>query len=368
MDERFRDWLKDVSVENSQAELEARWKAADAFVGNMSMSGIPDLIRAALDIGPGDTPIRRSIADSLHESDSDSQARAADLEVSVLAAIGLRMLVEREPNTNILTNAAALSVRSASFNSRRFHHMPELRSEADEYLRDEAWRVRALKHSTVRASPMEETIAKKFPPLDAAIDTGELPNIKEPLGDVLASLNKAIGTLSTSAGDAVRRLGDALDAAREESNIFWWMFGAVSRDVETSFSDLPPTEAGFRAAKELSDLTATVPGPASAHGFLQWILKPSRRVGGHKTSIRAAVNDLSEETREVWNNQYPSEGLEDVTPVLVAIRISLLTDGPDEWLPVYMKSSITNPEENLTVLELAKQLYDEMLFVRATGL
>ena len=76
------------------------------------------------------------------------------------------------------------------------------------------------------------------------------------------------------------------------------------------------------------------------------------------------MSALDENTRAAWDEQYATEGLEDLAPILTATRSSLSTDGPDDWLAVYRKDSSFNVESPISVLDITKQLYDEIMLSR----
>jgi hypothetical protein len=60
-----------------------------------------------------------------------------------------------------------------------------------------------------------------------------------------------------------------------------------------------------------------------------------------------------------------AEPVEDLCPVICAVRRSIDSDGPDDWVPPARKATGIDPHAQVHPLDLAMQVYEEALFIGA---
>ncbi|MFT3686379.1 MAG: GTPase-associated system all-helical protein GASH [Phycisphaerales bacterium] len=146
---------------------------------------------------------------------------------------------------------------------------------------------------------------------------------------------------------------------REEMDVLWWLFGAISRDQHLTFKSLGARALPLVAAKELADLTIILPGLPSSTAFLRRVLE---NAGDAETLTTPAdcVNSTDAEWRAKWIVPQPAT-LEDLTPLIAAMRLSLQNP---QWPTALQGRFGFDPSEPWTAIELSRQLYAELLMNR----
>jgi hypothetical protein len=155
---------------------------------------------------------------------------------------------------------------------------------------------------------------------------------------------------------------------QEELDMLWWVLGGYSRDLQVPIGDVPAEAAGLIVGKELSDLVEEIPGPPAAEALLGRMLLNA--AGSSTASIKLAEAVFA--TTDAWRT-----GLAQGTPFSVVGNLAPLTSGirrtlepgtiESAWKSWVRQALGVNLSKAWTRLDLAAQMYDEMLLHRAVG-
>jgi hypothetical protein len=354
----FADWYRAASVTPSAELLDARWKGVEALASTLDGPTLSILLKLYA-VRPGAGYKAPEFLDAAFRGhDSTFPNRDNSEELRVLAGAILRQAVEIDGRT---ATSAALGIVSSSFGSRR-ETLPSLDHlwAAEEYLANKGGAVREIKTvPQVRATQMTKEKFEELMPA-AIFSAGALPAIRDPLLNTFADHtnrnNLALGQLNTS-------LWRVIQAQREELNMLWWLQTKASRDLEQPFSKIARPQASIVLPMELADLTIFLPGPSAVLGLIVAALELTPIVATDATAAEA-VNAAPRDWRERRVAQLQPDVAE-LCPISLALARSLDTDGTTEWLPVFRKQCDVKIEVPAKLADIATQLYNERLFLRA---
>ena len=183
--------------------------------------------------------------------------------------------------------------------------------------------------------------------------------------EAIQNVASALLEIAAAAAEVTQEHAEQLRLQREETNILWWLFAEHSRDLGHPMAALPLPAACLVAGKELADLTDVLPGPLAAMGVLDKMLRVVERELRGGSSVHQAVNEAPREWRSRWLTGVSAEPVEDLCPVICAVRRSIESDGPDDWVPPVRKATGIDPHAQVSPLDLATQVYEEALFLGA---
>jgi GTPase-associated system-like protein len=329
--------------------LAKRWAAVEALAKSKARTALLSLVRVAK--GTIDTTV---VVEAARAADGAFQTHDCGPELRVLAGAAIGEILKQATNE---ADAIALATVSASFAGKQGDALfRRVNESAKEYLATEATRVRAADHASV---------GTKATDYDAAVagftkgTQGQQPQI---VADQTGALVKNVTKIQA---EAIAEMRKAIDALREESNMFWWAFAVYSRDLDRPLRQLGLAPSCVVAAKELADLTMLLPGPRSAAALLDRVLA---EVDGTAATVALAdaVNGTDRAWRSRWIKAYDATGLGELAPVLLATAESLRTESPSDWISAFAKSTgISNA--SLSPPALALQAYSESLLMRAVA-
>jgi hypothetical protein len=194
-----------------------------------------------------------------------------------------------------------------------------------------------------------------------ACKTNSLANVEPPLTEYLRTIGTVVGKVVETA-NVIQR--DQL-LYREESDMLWWMSGKHSRDFKVPMAQMQLAEACIVAGKELADLTKVTPGPFAAQAILHTMLQRENSDPNETVALSTAINKTDREWRQAWAESFSdSEGV-DLCPILFGVQRSLESQGDSDWHPVFKTVTGLGPSLKVLPTELAVQVYEESLFVRA---
>ncbi len=362
MHKDFADWYRVASIEPSAELLEKRWQAIERVVSSLALRQVLGLARLFNGLGITDAQFVEQYRLAFKEFDSTFAMRENDLELRVLAGATIVCILETAEGP--LGDAAALATVSSDYRGLRPRwQLSELTQRARTYLSQRSIKLRTgLTAESV--TPPKVGIKKLMEALEAAVQTNQATQVGNAVKGVLEALAGGLKDLGTSAAEVTRKQAEALRVQREEANILWWLFAEYSRDLERPMKDLPLPAVCVVAAKELSDLTEVVPGPVAAIGVLDKTLRTAEPGLRESTTLQEAVNSATRDWRTAWASKAEAVRLDNLCPVILAIRKSLETDGPEDWLPAFAKTSGIDVRGAIKPLELAFQAYEESLLAR----
>lgn len=356
----FADWYRAASVTPSPELLDARWKGVEQAAAALTRSSLTSLLRLYCTRPEAGFKAPEFLDTAFRNQDATFPNRDNIEELRVLAGAILRQSVESNSSAS---TAAALGIVSSSFGSRRdtLTTLDHLRA-AERFLATRGEATRDIKTSPqVNLAPMTKERYEQLMPA-AVFAPNQTPSARDPLFNTFAEqttkLNQSFAELSSA-------LWRIIQAQREELNILWWLQAKVSRDLEVPFSKLPRQQASIIFPMELADLTVFLPGPAAIFGVVVAALMDTKSKSDGLT-VAEGVNSLPRNWREqrVANLQLNTDRAT-LCPVLFAMAKSLDTDGEAEWLPIYRKQCDVKIEQPVSHPDLAVQVYNESLFLRA---
>ena len=197
-------------------------------------------------------------------------------------------------------------------------------------------------------------------PLVEACNANKHAEIGKHLSALLKPLDSQLSHLATS----LRRLEASQSLYREESDILWWLTGKCSRDLEIPFSDIEQQPACTVAGKELADLTRVLPGPLGTPAILDTVLS-AEFPANTQVGLSEAINKTDRDWREKWVTSFGETMCVDLSPMLFAATESIRAHKANAWHSVFKAQIGISPTTKLPARDLAEQVYEECLLVRA---
>jgi hypothetical protein len=360
----FPDWYRSVALAPQATTLELRW----AGIEELSREATGTLLLALARLfGVPSTPemaVPADFREAFKKHDTSFPLRDNLQELRILAGATLRTIIEEDGD---MAPLAALAMVCGAFGPRLpVVPEPEHVETAESFL----IRLSSAAHST----PLPDELSvpsftkAKFGKTLTENLFAQPASLRDPL---LTTLHEFASTLASSleqAGAAIAALTRVVRVREEEVNILWWLHSRFSAREKKPFSEIGYVAGALQFPLELAALTLSVPGPES----ISAILARSLQEGGAPSSfepitIASATNALSRRQREHTAELYESSVQGSLTPILLAIRKSLETDGTDDWFPVYRKVCEVPLDHPFPALSLSLQLYREVMLVRASN-
>ncbi len=357
MHQGFADWYRIAAIDPRNVDLEARWAGVEAFVKTCNVNDVLDSGRLFF----GMTPKSANFADRLRAPFKASDAKFAmlgnDMELRVLAGSLLAALFSYDSGWG---ETALLTLTCGSFRDQRTAAVGEIVRVAREELSKKSASLRVIVPSALpTAEQFNEPNLKRLDEVRKILNAaGALPTVGEPLLTALVGITTALGQLLQWAPDHVHQQ----ELRREETDVLWWLFAGHSRDLDVGFEELKDQVIALVAAKEMADLTKTIPGPYSARGFLNKALRHAKSVS-KKPSLADAVSATSVEWRALAANRADTDACIDLCPVLFAVKKCKEAEGKKVWIQLFEQSTSIKAAAEIELLDLSEQAYEEWLLV-----
>jgi len=336
------DWYRLVKLQPDSETLNKRTAAIEKYHKSLSSQTILNLVKLIFDPSLVEKSFIEELGNIFRETDDVFPLIKNTLELQVLSTVTLASFLEKEPSD--LADIAAYSLVCAYWQTSHKVPVPDLLTIAENYLRDEALRVRETDQAvTVRAPKIELE------------DTSYAENDKK-----LIELTSKVVNSINSANKSIKKNFDKL---MEESNILWWLLGEYSNDLMTKLSDLQPFSVCIVAAKELADLTRFIPGSISAKHILEKAIQSSLR-DVDEILLKDAINSCDPQWKENFRKQSNDKIEPMMHPVIFGLIKSLDTNGKDAWLTAFSKESGRKKKLSVKPIAISDQLYRECLLLR----
>lgn len=254
--------------------------------------------------------------------------------------------------------SSALAITLASFGSKRKHKLEfDLPGMAEEVLRDLAINTRR------RAAPPS---LKAAPDLKKPLETltTEMQQQAYPTGAIAAAntLSKGVTAgfkaISDTLADHLQYVHRQIAIQDEELQMLWWLLNGWSQGRSMPFTEIPEKSRLIVFAKELADLTDTLPGPIAVDALLVRAGVASDR----DVTIPAALNACDGE----WlRTVTPSPGLSPLTrPLHLAIARKVETGDETAWVAGWSAATGIAKDAKFAPSLLARLFYREFLLQR----
>jgi hypothetical protein len=376
----FADWYRLADLKPDAGTLDKRWIAIGAVQQGASLAEWLDIVR--LFVG-------RPHKEVVHAGRFIERFKAADplfplvknaLEVQVLAGVAVMNLLEEPSDT---ADAVALAIVCVDCRGKGAHGpIADVLVTAQKYLAEEALRIREANEPALNSvtsipipdDPFEDIADISLPAARSdwqVIDRHFATNQtwSNAFLNAVRAMYTSVAEMAQAMNSSLKKVTEPRDdfpvrALYEEINILWWLFGERSRDLDIALKDVGLPAACVVAAKELVDLTNLLPGPVAIRSILGKALSTTGKLPS-AIKLQDAVNKSPRDWRERWVVELDAAAVLDLTPVLRAVARSTETDEPDAWVAAYNKGATVKSDLALAPLDLANQLYDEGLLVRA---
>jgi hypothetical protein len=351
----FADWYRTVSIEPKEEDLQKRWRAIESLRETVGPSELAELVRLFFGLPSHDDKFLAKFRGVFKAADDAFPMRDNDPELRILAGA---TLAHHFPSKDSWGTASALAVLSADCQGHRTAPVPPILSHAEQSLSERAG---SLRKSNEHQSQPQTDFSAELQALKAAFPQNNVSHLSEPLTNVLQAMAGAVAHVSALAS----RLQGEQGLRKEESEVLWWLFGEHSRDLRQPFSELKSPSACLIGAKELSDLTQTLPGPFAAEAFLDKVLRLAHPTLTAGVSIAEAVTACLIDWQRSLIAANGTDSLADLCPVHLAATKSVEVEGKKTWYGPFQSLAGFKPTVKMAPLCLAVQAYRERLFLRA---
>lgn len=355
MNASFPDWYRSAAVTVPEGRLETRWAGVQSVIDKSDSQMIASL--ATQFVLPGrEILVTPGLRDAFRAHDDSFPLKNNLEELRVLSGAILGEIICQKKRLALL---ASLALTCGSFGQRRIavpvqDHLDTARAFIDETSK-------LMREGDGLAAPKAavdatEQLGKTFP--ETFFAAGQTPLLRTPLVQALSESNAAIRELQRYSV----ALSHRVLVREEELNFLWWLQTQTSRDLKRSFSEVGQVAGCAIFPSELADLTRLLPGPGSiAAILLRGLLIAGASSSSDTVSLRDVVNATPREWRERLIGQRVLSSIELLCPVHLAIAKSLVTDGVDDWLPVYQKACDIDARNTSPLSDLTMQAYQERM-------
>ena len=349
MHKDFPRWHAEVAVGTDVEHKTARWIAVHALAEDADRPMVEALVRLAFDTTrqPPAGPYLEIIHQAFRDADDTFDPKKAQRELQVFAGACLSLLFERSDKIGA---AAALSVATAAFVGARSPRLPlDLVGQAEDAL------LRTADGNRKRPSL---AICAESPDLDV---DGILNNprndwgwVQQALRSTVNGLRAALQELAARQASANRNVDRFIQVQDEELQMLWWLIGRHSFDLDRAFDAIASEAQPLLFAKELSDITTSLPGPRSIIALLARAGLEAR----NKVTVATAINAMDAS----WLPEVIYESPSPVTaPLHLAIARQSEAGGGTTWVPNWSAVVGVDGKRQISSVMLAVQFYRERL-------
>lgn len=356
------DWYRSAQIVPTEDTLKRRQKGVDAFIKNVDAQSLIQLGKLAFGIAkPKDIDVSKLMLPFKKTDNAFSFEDGHEIEILAGCVLGQLLAEGKGSETQ---KVCALIVQICFFQGIRspIHHkgLPELAALITERTPASLKKLATPNDHPFSFEVCDVAVAKAFerinsenptsanlPPLVKAI-RNEIRQIKEYCDARVAGMEKATF---------------AIQADHEEKvEMLWWLLGEWSVDAGLPLADVPKPAVAIYVGKELANLSHGIRGPSAVPAIIDKALKLAGAV--EKTTIQNSINSVNRNWRERFASSESLESAGSVCPISIAISKSLETDGKNDWLPIFLKSSGINARKQMTPITLALQMYHECMLIK----
>ncbi len=347
----FPSWYQEFLIGLDTARVQQRWSGVMSAVKTATTEDIEGLVRLAFGKRAGALAPTQGAEERLRrkmrQSDELFPTQGNDREMEVLAAVILSQLLKQE---SIKAATAALMVTTASFGGARTVNLAvDIVSAAEQAIADisDALRLRPNVESMLpAAAPKIDITAARQKVSENALG--------DAIGTLAESVDKVLAALHQRQVRAGKAIAQFLAAQDEELQMLWWHVGGRSWDLKKRFADVDPVVRPLILAKELADITETLPGPASIPALL------SRSGVGDDGVLR--VSEVINAADTTWLSRLLGPNASPMThPLHFAIQRQSETGVGDAWVANWAAVAGLEANHALSPLTLATLFYRERL-------
>lgn len=357
MHQDFPRWHNSIGLGNDTSRQESRWAGVSALVkAAASSEEIEVLIRLAFRSRQEAKPNQiEKIRKAFYATDQTFEMDGNDRELQVLAAVTLAVLMMQDSNVGA---KAALATTTASLEGGRKTNLPMdlsvlAKGAIDQAAGTNRKRPDLAAYKRLRAWDInfEEAVEK-------AQEQPDGEEFAEALRLAATAVNKAFDQMSRRHTSLANDLTRILRVQDEELQMLWWLTGRRSFDLDCTFDAVPVEARPLIFAKELSDSTEFLPGPASLKGLLSH--------AGLKDCTKVALPHVISAAEVTWlRTCMPEYEPSPVSmPIHYGIKRQLETGVGDAWIAGWAAAVGVDKNFAVSPLMLGLLFYCERLLIR----
>jgi hypothetical protein len=342
---RIAGWIRDIELDPEATRHDAILAAAQSLVGDITPSDVLDLVLLAH--GEEAPNASSRVSQALRAQEDAWVVRPGDRIEYLTAATSVGLAMEGEAPSAI---PFALATESAGFVGLKAT-VGDLPTLARDCLTRSSEELRA-RSPLVAVSP---DIRGAF-----ADNVGPIPEGQAANTDQLAALTKAASSASTRVANVTSKLLPALNrrlnAADEELNILWWVFGAYSDSAEKPFEDVEDEALGCVAGIEFASLLRERCPLPSTKGILS-------RVMGERGDFALDLTQAVPATVKLVGHEWvPDTDGHRLLPFLSSVKEYASLSGKVAWKESVSRWKI-RPKQASSSLKLGEHVMHELLLV-----
>ena len=293
------------------------------------------------------------------EKDTAFDVAPHDKEAALLASCAISYAFEERLTVE---DPLALCLVTASFGSMR----PAI---ADNKLVELAEQKLADLQTDELGVPVDRKYNPRGKAWTEAIAVVEQPQSKANVSVGISAVEKALQELGSYAEGAAKAAAisdnDILRYLRRlesEVRVYWWVSSGWSGDRSKPFRQLDCVEAAIRAGKELADKSkSSEVGLFAAPALLSMVLERGRASISEPVTLANAATAAEQAWRKT-HFQSISEGIHaNLMPLTTAMGFAASSDDEGDWQPRFERLTGLKVTQELTIEQLAIQMYRERL-------
>lgn len=327
MHDNFYHWHQHAELKPEVSILKPRWDAAASATTKLSAADLCAALQLALFPKAQNTFSAQFSTALVKLEPTFSPTKNTEL-LRVMATAGLYQHMEE---SSVLADAIALGIRAGSQCAGIQPVCTELVPRAQEYLTEEAERVRGNTSSRADFEALRTLTSKADWHAEA---------------DAVAKV-----------AAAVVELGDVVDQLAEENQFLWWLNVQRSSLLNVRRPSLKPKDYALVAAKEAAERVELLPPPASAISLLEEVLSQCAKGADTPCLIDEMLKAPGSRTLILPAKANLGRVLCSLTNALMNLSSGMPFD--KNWLVPLGEG------EKATPTALAKRFFDELMFLKA---
>lgn len=309
------DWYQTIQVEARLGTFDALVRTAEERATAITADDLPEFVRLAYGLPPGDMAQRESFRMDLSKADAAIRMQQDWREVGVLAGVALMQIVESKEQAP-LNRAAALLLMTARATAGESIPIPYFFDAARRRVRDMAI-VERNEDRNLEATWLPKA---EIPYPDTAVFGTDQAGWLENNVKSLRALAHRLSMIS----DRARR---TFAAQAEVTDSLWWLLGGTSELTGLELAKVPESAAGFIIGHDLSRLSRYAVPFSSTRSLARQSLMTAGfedQPVSLRDGAQAAVGYYREHavSDEEWNLREMTTKAPDLLPVLASLSDS----------------------------------------------
>ena len=352
----FPRWHNSIALGRDQSLQESRWAGVSALVKAAKTSqDIEGLIRLAFKSRQQATAVQiNKIRQAFYSTDPTFEMGGNDRELQVLAASTLAVLMLQDGDVGA---EAALATTTASLAGARKPDLPMDLSVLAKGAIDQAAETNRKRPALAANQQLSAPSLDFREAREKATEQPDGAGFAEAFKLAAADVNRALAKMTEQQASRADDLSRILRVQDEEIQMLWWLTGRRSFDLDCSFDTVPVEARPLVFAKELSDSTEFLPGPASVKGLLSHAGLKDRK----KVALSHVINAAEVAWLRTFMPEYEPSPVS--MPIHYGIKRQLEIGVGDAWIAGWAAAVGVDKNFAVSPLTLGLLFYCERLLI-----